>query len=190
MRYLPTLLSPVHHLVGFESSHSFPNQPSQLLLQQYPGQFVGLDKKSRYNVMTAFLSTKFLLKRKKNREPYRIVLGWDINIYYCIHFSDMRAISTNTFTSMYHFRTFLMSKLPLSTKTKYLYNNLKSRIYTHLVVIATLRTQRFAVTVSFRRFPSSFYESYYMGRSYTSTSLMPQHGAFVGLKRFSEPFED
>lgn len=90
-----------------------------------------------------------------------------------------------------------MSKLPLSTKTKYLYNSLKSRIFTLLLVIATLRTQRFGLTVSFRRFPSSFYESYYMGRSSTSTSLMPQlvqavilpqHGAFVGLKRFGEPF--
>ena len=40
---------------------------------------------------------------------------------------------------------------------------MKSRIFTHLVVIATLRTQRFAVTVSFRRFPSSFYESYTPG---------------------------
>jgi len=38
-----------------------------------------------------------------------------------------------------------------------------------------------------------------MGGASTSTSLMPQivqavippqHGAFVGLKRFSEPFED
>ena len=56
-------------------SSSSPGWPSQLLLQQYPGPFVGLDKKSRYDVMTAFLSTKFLLKRKKNREPYRIVLG-------------------------------------------------------------------------------------------------------------------
>ena len=87
------------------------------------------------------------------------------------------------------------------------------------------RTQRFGLTVSFRRFPSSFCESYRMGRSSTSASLMPQlvqvvirpqHGAFVdskglgnllrisyvsltnlhilrdvfvGLKRFSEPFE-
>ena len=56
-------------------------------------------------------------------------------------------------------------------------------------------TQRFAVTVSFRRFPSSFYESYPMGRSSTSTSLksqhvqvviLPQHDAFVELKRFGE----
>ena len=35
-------------------------------------------------------------------------------------------------------------------------------------------TQRFGLTVSFRRFPSSFYESYPMGGASTSTSLMPQ----------------
>ena len=34
------------------------------------------------------------------------------------------------------------------------------------------RTQWFGLTVSFRRFPSSFYESYPMGGA--STSLMPQ----------------
>ena len=128
MRYLPTILSPVHHLVGFKPSHSFQSKPSQLFLQQYPGPFVGLDKKSRYNVMTAFFLQNFSLNAKR-REPYRIVLSWDINIYCCIHFSDTRAISANTFTSMYHFRTFLMSKLPLSTKTKRLKNSLKSRLF-------------------------------------------------------------
>ena len=35
-------------------------------------------------------------------------------------------------------------------------------------------TQRFGLTVSFRRFPSSFYESYPMGRTSASTLLMPQ----------------
>ena len=35
-------------------------------------------------------------------------------------------------------------------------------------------TQRFGLTVSFRRFPSSFYESYPMGGTSTSTLLMPQ----------------
>ena len=54
-------------------------------------------------------------------------------------------------------------------------------------------TQRFGLTVSFRRFPSSFYESYPMGGESTPTSLMPQlvqavippqHDASVGLKRF------
>ena len=35
-------------------------------------------------------------------------------------------------------------------------------------------TRRFGLTVSFRRSPSSFYESYRMGRSSTSNSLMPQ----------------
>ena len=39
---------------------------------------------------------------------------------------------------------------------------------------AELHTQRFGFTVSFRRFPSSFYESYLMGGASTSTSLMPQ----------------
>lgn len=49
-------------------------------------------------------------------------------------------------------------------------------------------TRRFGLTVSFRRSPSSFYESYRMGRTSASTSLIPQlvqavirpqHGAFV-----------
>ena len=64
---------------------------------------------------------------------------------------------------------------------------------------ANSHTQRFGLTVSFRRFPSSFYESYRMGGTSPSTSLMPQQvqavippqrDAFVGLKRFGEPFED
>ena len=39
---------------------------------------------------------------------------------------------------------------------------------------ATLHTRRFGLTVSFRRCPSSFYESYSMCRRSASTSLMPQ----------------
>ena len=39
---------------------------------------------------------------------------------------------------------------------------------------AESHTQRFGLTVSFRRFSSSFYESYPMGGASTSTSLMPQ----------------
>ena len=35
-------------------------------------------------------------------------------------------------------------------------------------------TRRFELTVSFRRSPSSFYESYRMGRTSASTSLIPQ----------------
>ena len=64
---------------------------------------------------------------------------------------------------------------------------------------AKLHTQRFGLTVSFRRFPFSFYESYPMGGASTSTWMMPQivqavippqHGASAELKRFGEPFED
>ena len=40
-------------------------------------------------------------------------------------------------------------------------------------------TRRFGLTVSFRQFPSSFYESYPMGRTSASTSLMPQLGQVV-----------
>ena len=36
------------------------------------------------------------------------------------------------------------------------------------------RTQRLGLTVSFRRFPSSFYESYPMGGASTSTPPIPQ----------------
>ena len=59
------------------------------------------------------------------------------------------------------------------------------------VSLTSLHIQRFGLTVSFRRCPSSFYESYRMGRTSTSTSLMPQlvqaviphqHGAFVDSK--------
>ena len=42
------------------------------------------------------------------------------------------------------------------------------------VSLTNSRTQRFGLTVSFRRFPSSFYESYPMGGASTSTSLMTQ----------------
>ena len=42
------------------------------------------------------------------------------------------------------------------------------------VLPTSLHTRQFGLTVSFRRSPSSFYESYRMGRSSTSTSLMPQ----------------
>ena len=42
------------------------------------------------------------------------------------------------------------------------------------VSLTSSRTQRFGLTVSFRRFPSSLCESYPIGRSSTSTSLMPQ----------------
>ena len=67
------------------------------------------------------------------------------------------------------------------------------------VLQTSLHTQRFGLTVSSRRCPSSFYESYRMGGTSHSTSLMPQflqavirpqHDAFVELKRFGEPFED
>ena len=39
---------------------------------------------------------------------------------------------------------------------------------------AEKHSQRFGLTVSFRRCPSSFYESYRMGRTSASTSLIPQ----------------
>lgn len=64
----------------------------------------------------------------------------------------------------------------------------RSKVFT--LFQATLHTQRFGLALSFRRFPSSFYESYPMGRSSTSTSLMPQlvqavilppHGAFAEI---------
>ena len=42
------------------------------------------------------------------------------------------------------------------------------------VSLTNLHTRRFRLTVSFCRFLSSFYESYRMGRSSPSTSLMPQ----------------
>ncbi len=42
------------------------------------------------------------------------------------------------------------------------------------VSLTNLHTRRFRLTVSFCRFLSSFYESYRMGRSSPSTSLMSQ----------------
>ena len=59
------------------------------------------------------------------------------------------------------------------------------------VLQTSLHTQRFGLTVSSRRCPSSFYESYRMGGTSHSTSLMPQflqavirpqHDAFVDSK--------
>ena len=57
---------------------------------------------------------------------------------------------------------------------------------------AERHTQRFGLTVSFRRFSSSFYESYPMGGASTSTSLMnqlvqavipPQHDASAEISQ-------
>lgn len=42
------------------------------------------------------------------------------------------------------------------------------------VLLINSHTRRFGLTVSFRRSSSSFYESYRMGRTSASTSLMPQ----------------
>lgn len=59
------------------------------------------------------------------------------------------------------------------------------------VLLTNLHTRRFGLTVSSRRCPSSFYESYRMGGTSPSTSLMPQlvqavippqHDAFVDSK--------
>ena len=62
------------------------------------------------------------------------------------------------------------------------------------VSLTNSHTQRFVLTVSSRRCPSSFYESYRMGGTSPSTSLMPQlvqavippqHDAFVGVQSSS-----
>ncbi len=42
------------------------------------------------------------------------------------------------------------------------------------ILPTSLHTRRFGLTVSSRRSPSSFYESYRMGRTSASTSLIPQ----------------
>ena len=58
------------------------------------------------------------------------------------------------------------------------------------ILRSTLHTRRFGLTVSFRRCPSSFYESYRMCRRSTSTSLkyqlvqaviLPQHVVLVNF---------
>ena len=70
---------------------------------------------------------------------------------------------------------------------KYLALKYKSEMF-NCVLPIDLHTRRFGLTVSFRRSPSSFYESYRMGRTSASTSLIPQlvqavirpqHGASV-----------
>ena len=96
MRYIHTLISPVHHLVGFEPSNSFPNQLSNLLLQQYPVPFIGLDKKSRYSVTIAFFLHNSSLNAKK-QEPYKIVLAWYI---YLLLYTILRNSGTSAFTSL------------------------------------------------------------------------------------------
>jgi len=64
-------------------------------------------------------------------------------------------------------------------------------MYSKNVSLTSWHTRQFGITVSFRRFPSSLYESYPMGGASTSTSLMPQlvqavippqHDAFVDSK--------
>ena len=80
--------------------------------------------------------------------------------------------------------------------------------YTSLVLLIFERLSTFhkqAYTFSCSDLPYRFvvysllYDSYPMGRTSASTSLMPQlgqavvrpqHGVFAGLKRVSEPFED
>ncbi|NIB89074.1 hypothetical protein E3V38_04775 [Streptococcus pseudopneumoniae] len=77
------------------------------------------------------------------------------------------------------------------------YYSFRSKVSTLLAT--KLHTERFGLTLSFRRFSSSFYESYPIDGASTSTSLipqlvqaviLPQHGKSAELKRFGEPFKD
>ncbi len=79
----------------------------------------------------------------------------------------------------------------------------KAFLYTDVSKLSILsrakpRTQRFGLSVIFRRLTSSLYESYRTGRTSTSTLLINhivqavillRHDAFAELQRFSEPLE-
>ena len=123
-----------------------------------------------------FDNKKWLTKDKKSENTYQNVLAGFI-YYWRIYFLSTQSTFKQTFTSMYFFCTFFISKSLFSIKTKCLKKCLKSRIFTLLVVVATLHIphsasvrlkrfgwtwirhvsqtslniQRFAITVSFRR---------------------------------------
>ena len=78
----------------------------------------------------------------------------------------------------------LMQKVTISSD--FIINYLKLSMFLQ----AKFHTRRFGLPVSSRRCPSSFYESYRMGGTSPSTSLMPQlvqavippqHDAFEGI---------
>ena len=84
-----------------------------------------------------FDNKKWLTKDKKSENTYQNVLA--VFIYYWrIYFLSTQSTFKQTFTSMYFFCTFFMSKSLFSIKTKCLKKCLKSRIFTLLVVVATL----------------------------------------------------
>ena len=101
-----------------------------------------------------FDNKKWLTKDKKSENTYQNVLAGFI-YYWRIYFLSTQSTFKQTFTSMYFFCTFFMSKSLFSTKTKCLKKCLKSRIFTLLVVVATLHTPH-AVSVGLKRFGWTF----------------------------------
>ena len=102
-----------------------------------------------------FDNKKWLTKDKKSENTYQNVLAGFI-YYWRIYFLSTQSTFKQTFTSMYFFCTFFMSKSLFSIKIKCLKKCLKSRIFTLLVVVATLHTPH-AVSVGLKRFGWSFW---------------------------------
>ena len=102
-----------------------------------------------------FDNKKRLKKDKKSENTYQNVLAGFI-YYWRIYFLSTQSTFKQTFTSMYFFCTFFMSKSLFSIKTKCLKKCLKSGIFTLLVVVATLHTPH-AVSVEPKRFGWTFW---------------------------------
>ena len=116
-----------------------------------------------------FDNKEWLTKDKKSENTYQNVLAGFI-YYWRIYFLSTQSTFKQTFTSMYFFCTFFMSKSLFSIKTKCLKKCLKSRIFTLLVVVATLHTPH-AVSVELKRFGWSWI------RHVSLTNLHTQRGA-------------
>ena len=120
-----------------------------------------------------FDNKKWLTKDKKSENTYQNVLAGFI-YYWRIYFLSTQSTFKQTFTSMYFFCTFFMSKSLFSIKTKCLKKCLKSRIFTLLVVVATLHTPH-AVSVELKRFGWSWI------RHVSLTNLHTRRDAFAGI---------
>ena len=118
-----------------------------------------------------------------------------ISFYNFIFLSSLNNIQVcyiESAMNLHPFFNFFIRSFILRTYSTYL---IKINLYLDMVIsflgTEEAHSQRFGLTVSFRRCPSSFYESYPMGGASTSTSLkyqlvqaviLPRYGAFVDSK--------
>ena len=131
-----------------------------------------------------FDNKKWLTKDKKSENTYQNVLAGFI-YYWRIYFLSTQSTFKQTFTSMYFFCAFFMSKSLFSIKTKCLKKYLKSRIFTLLVVVATLHTPH-AVSVGLKRFGWTFWGLTPFYQQAHTLDVMRLRDS----KGLGEPFED